>query len=51
LVTFSGAQKKEWVLTKLNRAAIDNNIPYDEVIVSNLIDELVAFTKTVNVKK
>ena len=37
----SSEAKKEWVMTKLNRYAIDENIVFDEQQVSNIVEELV----------
>lgn len=45
---FSGAEKKEYVMTKINRYAIENKIPYDEQAVSEKIEDLVALSKEVN---
>lgn len=45
---FTGAEKKEYVMTKINRYAIENKIPYDEKAVSEKIEELVALSKEVN---
>ena len=45
---FTGEEKKEYVLTKANRYAIDNDIPYDEQAVSEKVEDLVALSKEVN---
>lgn len=45
---FTGAEKKEYVMTKINRYAIENKIPYDEQAVSEKIEDLVALSKEVN---
>lgn len=45
---YSGEEKKQFVMTKANRFAIDNNIKFDEQAVSDKIEELVALTKQVN---
>lgn len=45
---FSGAEKKEYVMTKVNRYALENNIQYDEESVSNKIEELIELSKNVN---
>lgn len=45
---FTGAEKKEYVMTKANRYAIENKIPYDEKAVSNKVEEIVALSKEVN---
>lgn len=47
---FSGAEKKEYVLTKANQFALVNNILFDEDKISEKIEELVTLTKTVNAK-
>lgn len=47
-VNFTGAEKKEFVMTKANRYAMDNNIPYDEQAVSDKVEDLVALSKQVN---
>lgn len=45
---FTGAEKKEYVMTKANRYAIENKIPYDEQAVSDKVEEIVALSKEVN---
>ena len=45
---FTGEEKKDYVLTKANRYAIDNDIPYDEQAVSAEVEDLVALSKEVN---
>ena len=45
---FTGAEKKEYVMTKANRYAIDNKIPYDAQAVSDKVEDLVALSKEVN---
>lgn len=47
-VNYSGAEKKEYVLTKANQFAIDNKMPFDPSAVADKIEELVKLTKTVN---
>lgn len=47
---FSGEEKKQYVLTKVNQFAIDNKIKFDQEKVSQMIDELVATTKKVNMR-
>lgn len=47
-INYSGADKKEWVKTKVNQFAIAHKINYDEELVSNLIEEIVGLTKRVN---
>ena len=48
---FTGAEKKEYVMTKANRYAIDNKISYDENAVSEKVEDLVALSKQVNNKR
>lgn len=45
---FTGAEKKEYVMTKASRYAIENKLPYDELVVSEKIEDLVALSKEVN---
>ena len=47
-VHYTGAEKKEYVLAKASRYAMENNIPYDEQAVSSKIEDLVALSKNVN---
>lgn len=47
---FTGAEKKEYVLTKANRYALENNIPFDESTVETEIEKMVKLTKNVNVR-
>lgn len=47
-VHYTGEEKKQYVLTKANRFAMDNNIKFDEQAVSERIEELVTLTKQVN---
>ena len=45
---YSGAEKKEYVLTKINQLAIENKIKYDVRMVSDKIEELIKLTKEIN---
>ena len=45
---YSGAEKKEYVLTKANQFAINQGIDFDLESVGNKIEELVKLTKSVN---
>ena len=45
---FTGAEKKEYVMTKANRYAIEHKIPYDEQAVSEKVEDMVALSKEVN---
>lgn len=47
-VNFTGTEKKEYVMTKANRFAIENKIPYNETDVSEKIEELICLSKEVN---
>ena len=47
-IHYSGEEKKQFVLTKANRFAIENNIKFDEQAVSEKIEELVSLSKQVN---
>ena len=48
-VSYSGEEKKEYVMTKANRYAIENGIAFDEEAVSAKVEELISLTKQVNV--
>lgn len=45
---FTGEEKKEYVLTRANRYAIENDIPFDESAVDNEIEKIVSLSKNVN---
>ena len=45
---FRGADKKGWVLTKINQKCIENKIPYDAKLASNIVEKIVTITKNVN---
>ena len=47
-INYSGEEKKEYVMTKLNQYAIDNKITFDKEIISNKIEELIEMSKNVN---
>lgn len=49
-VSYSGSEKKEYVLTKANQFAIDNGIKFDVELVSAKIEEIVAATKLINAR-
>jgi len=51
ITNFAGSDKKEWVLTKVNQYAIENKIPFNKDLVSNLIEEVVAASKQVNARE
>lgn len=48
-ISFTGEEKKAYVMTKANQYAIDNGIKFNEEETSAKIDELVALCKVVNV--
>lgn len=48
---YSGAEKKEYVLTRINQLAIENGIKYDSDAVSEKIEQLIQLTKEVNYNK
>ena len=45
---YSGEEKKEYVMTKVNQFAIENVIRFDSQAVSNKIEELIGLSKNVN---
>lgn len=49
-INYTGEEKKNYVMTKLNQYAISNNIKFNQEEASNKIEELVELTKQVNVK-
>ena len=48
---YSGEEKKEYVMTKLNQFAIENGITFDKQAVINKIKELITLSKNVNGKE
>lgn len=48
---YTGVEKKNYVLTKMNQFSIDNNVKYNEEYISNKIEELIDTTKVVNSNK
>jgi hypothetical protein len=48
--SYTGEEKKAYVMTKANQFAITNHITFDEEQVSGKIEELVALTRQVNAK-
>jgi len=50
LTSYTGAEKKEYVMTKANQFAIQHSIPFNAEEVSNKIEELITFTRHVNKK-
>lgn len=47
-VNYSGEEKKQFVLTKVNQFALDNNIPFNADAISKRIEELISLSKKVN---
>lgn len=50
-VHYSGEEKKEYVMTKANRYAIENDIAFDEDALSEKVEELITLSKEVNAAK
>lgn len=48
MTNYSGSEKKEYVLTKVNQYAIENGIEFDANAVSDKIEQLVELSKQVN---
>lgn len=48
-VNFTGEEKKEYVLTKANRYALNNKLPFDESAIDDEIEKMVKLSKNVNV--
>ena len=47
-VHYSGEEKKQFVMTKANRYALCRGLAFDEQLVGEKVEELVALTKSVN---
>lgn len=47
-LSYSGVEKKAYVMTKANQFAISKGLNFDVEKVSDVIEKLVSFTKTVN---
>lgn len=50
-INYSGAEKKQYVLTKATQFALDNNIKLDIGLVEEKIEEIVTATKLVNARE
>lgn len=50
LINYTGVEKKEYVMTKLNQYAIENKLKFDSNIISSKIEELLSMSKKVNYK-
>ena len=48
---YLGNEKKEYVITKLNQFAIENNIDFDKEKLDERIEKLIKLSKNVNYKK
>ena len=46
---FSGAEKKQWVMTQLRLLALEKNLIIDEEAVSEKVEEIVSTTNKVNI--
>ena len=49
LIHYTGEEKKNYVMTKLNQYAIENKIKFNQEEASKRIEELVGLTKEVNI--
>ena len=47
-LNFSGAEKKEWVKTKVNQYAIDNGFKYNDETTDSIIEGFIDLSKKVN---
>lgn len=47
-LNYSGKEKKEYVMTKATKFAVENGIKFDEEKISELVEQFVAMTKNVN---
>ena len=47
---YSGEEKKQFVLTKINQLAIENNLKFNAEEISKKIEELITLSKEVNNK-
>lgn len=50
-VNFTGAEKKEYVMTKINQYSIEHHINFDKEETSKRIEELISLTKEVNARE
>lgn len=50
IVGFTGVNKKEWVMTKVNQYCISKGIAYDNDEVDKLVEQFIDFSKQVNAK-
>lgn len=45
---YTGVEKKNYVLTKMNQYSLENHLQFDEEYISNKLEELIGLTKNVN---
>lgn len=50
-LNYSGDEKKQFVLTKLNQFALENKIKFNAELISNKIEQLIELSKQVNAKQ
>lgn len=50
-LNYSGNEKKEFVLTKINRFALENKIKFNPEVISNKIERLIELSKQVNARQ
>jgi hypothetical protein len=50
-INYTGADKKEWVKTKVNQFCIENKIPFYDVEVDKMIEQSIDLSKTVNARE
>ena len=48
---YTGSEKKNYVLTKMNQFSIENKIKYDEEYITKQLEELINTTKKVNTSR
>ena len=49
-VNYTGEEKKEYMMTQVNRYALENGIKFDYNVVSSKIEEYIELSKEVNAK-
>ena len=45
---YSGIEKKNYVLTRINQFSLENHLQFDSEYISNKLEELITLTKNVN---
>lgn len=48
---YTGKEKKNYVLTKMNQFSIENGIKFSSEFISEKIEEIISLTKNVNTKE